>query len=198
MNDENLPAEDEKPLSVREATFAAMVIEDPMRSYAESARLAGYAPASSAQAARRLLNLPRVAKVIEEAIGDVIDRAQINSEWILLQAAEMFTADIADILTPEGSFKPIHEWPMIWRQMLSSFDVQEIEESIGHGMKVKVGEVKKARFIDKLKALEMIGKHVAVGAFKETVEHNHRHAHVHLDAEGFREARARVIAADDC
>ncbi len=195
MNDEKAPL---KPLTIREAAFAARVIEDPMRSYAESARLAGYAPKSAAQQAARLLNRENVATMIEQAIGDVIDRAQINSEWILLQAAEMFTADVADILTPEGSFKPIHEWPMIWRQMLSSFDVMEVEESLGHGIRVKVGEVKKAKFIDKLKALELIGKHVAVGAFKETVEHNHRHAHVHLDAEGFREARARVIAADDC
>ncbi|GAB3287837.1 terminase small subunit [Parahaliea aestuarii] len=36
------------------------------------------------------------------------------------------------------------------------------------------GLLKKIKWPDKLRNLELLGKHVAVGAFRETIDHNHR------------------------
>jgi phage terminase small subunit len=98
----------------------------------------------------------------------------IDSDWVLKHNAEILQADIADIIEDDGTYKPIKQWPKIWRQMLNGVDVQDLFEGSGKERE-KVGEVVKIKFIDRLKALEMIGKHVEVQAFNEKHTHDHNH-----------------------
>jgi phage terminase small subunit len=51
----------------------------------------------------------------------------------------------------------------VWRQYINN--VESIELSDGEGW------LKKIKWPDKVKNLELIGKHVSVGAFKDKVEH---------------------------
>ncbi len=61
--------------------------------------------------------------------------------------------------------KPIGDWPKVWRQYVNSIENMEITDSSGWMRKIK--------WPDKVKNLELLGKHIAVGAFKESVEHKH-------------------------
>ena len=110
----------------------------------------------------------------------------------------MFEADIADILQPgRNTFKPIHEWPKVWRQMLSSVDVKELFERSKDGGDAswdKIGEVVKLKFVSVKELGELIGRHKLVDAFvAHKAEEKHLHVHLHAEIEN-RLLRARELA----
>ena len=76
----------------------------------------------------------------------------------------MLEADIGDILDEVGAFKSIHDWPKIWRQMVSGIDIRELFDWQDK-QKVKVGEVAKLKLITREKLIELTGKHIGVRAF---------------------------------
>ncbi len=101
-------------------------------------------------------------KVIEKEFG-------IDAAYVLRRLVEVDQMDICDILTEDGHIKPPLEWPAIWRQFISAFDVEEIFAGRGND-RVNIGLLKKIKWPDKMRALEMLGKHVDVNAFKEVTE----------------------------
>ena len=57
---------------------------------------------------------------------------------------------------------------------MSGIDVSEIWGSGDEeGEREITGLLKKIKWPDKLKNIELLGKHIAVGAFKEVIDHNH-------------------------
>ena len=85
---------------------------------------------------------------------------------MLTRLAAEANADLADLYHDDGSLRPIAEWPLIWRQgLVSGIDV---DETVVKG--VKIGQVTKLRQSDRIRRLELIGKHVDVGAFVERKE----------------------------
>ena len=57
------------------------------------------------------------------------------------------------------------DWPLIWRQgLVAGLDVETIGEGAGRITKIKLS--------DRVKRLELIGKHIDVQAFKEKIEHS--------------------------
>lgn len=72
--------------------------------------------------------------------------------------ADEATADLADILDEHGGVRPVADWPLIWRQRLvAGFEVTEMTVE-----GVKVGQTVKVKLSDRIKRLELIGKHVGV------------------------------------
>jgi len=72
-------------------------------------------------------------------------------------------------MTDNGDLKPIDEWPAIWRQgLVAGVEVEALFEGSGE-VRVQVGFVKKIRLSDRLRRLELIGKHVGVNAFQNQV-----------------------------
>ncbi len=129
----------------------------------------------------------------------------------------MFNADIGDIIEPKlienpdepgqwlpnpraGSYKEIHEWPAVWRKMLSGSEVKELFEHSKDGAGAswdKIGELVKIKFIDPIKLVELIMRHRGVdGMAAQKQEHKHE---IHISAEEQRELdaiarrRGRVI-----
>ncbi|HIC8879243.1 TPA: terminase small subunit [Acinetobacter baumannii] len=113
---------------------------------------------------------------VEERIaylnGQRIKRVDVDADYVLKRLVEIDQMDVLDIMDDNYAFKPIGEWPPIWRQYVSN--IENIEEFDGRGDdKTQVGWLKKIKWPDKVKNLELLGKHIAVGAFKESVEHKH-------------------------
>ncbi len=68
----------------------------------------------------------------------------------------------------DGSLKPVHEWPMIWRKgLVAGVDVEQMKAD-----GAVIGEIKKVKVSDRVKRLELIGKHVDVQAWRERLEHS--------------------------
>lgn len=105
-----------------------------------------------------------VAKVAEE-------KFKVDASYVLNRLIEIDQMDVIDILNDDGGIKPIKDWPKSWRQLVSGMDVADMFEGYGNERQI-VGIMKKIKWPDKVKNLELLGKHVDVSAFKENVNHS--------------------------
>lgn len=133
----------------------------------QAAIRAGYSVRSASFIGMELLNKTIVADAIQKAMDKRTERTQINADYVLNRLVEIDQLDIADILNDDGKVLPIKEWPQVWRQSISAVDVQGLLSNEGD---IAASIVKKIKWPDKLKNLELLGKHVAVSAFNEKQE----------------------------
>lgn len=114
---------------------------------------------------------PKVAQRLKELRDVVREKAEtelgINAEYVLRKLKEMQELDVLDIVTDDlTAFKPLNLWPKTWRTSISGLDLAQIIQ--GEDMTTVI---KKIKWPDKVKNLELIGKHVDVNAFQEQVNH---------------------------
>jgi phage terminase small subunit len=114
--------------------------------------------------------LARVAELIEQVAKIAEEKFQVDAEYVLRRLVEIDRMDVADILKDDGSFKPLSEWPIIWRNFISGIDMAELFGGYGKERE-QIGVLKKIKWPDKVRNLEMLGKHVSINAFKEHHEH---------------------------
>lgn len=139
----------------------------------QAAIRAGYSAKTAEQQGPRLLGNVGVASAISKAKQERTARTEMNADWVLKRLAQDATADLADLYDDYGGLKPVKEWPMVWRTGLVA-GVETVQEKAGTGPD---GEpvyvtVRKLKLLDRTKLVELIGKHVDVGAFKDRVEHS--------------------------
>ena len=136
----------------------------------QAAIRAGYSAKTAQEQSSRLLSNVIVEAAIAKAQAKRAEKTGINAEWVLTRLASEATADLADLYDANGAIKPIHDWPLIWRQgLVAGIKHQEIKDSEGNATGDYVVEVKLS---DRIKRIELIGKHVDVQAFKDQVAHN--------------------------
>jgi phage terminase small subunit len=140
--------------------FAAEYIKD--RNGSAAAVRAGYSEKSAKIAACKLLKDKLVVDEINRLQKERNERLKIDADYVLTRLVQIDEMDALDILNDNGSIKPVKEWPKIWRQFISGIDVVELASGD------TIGIVKKIKWPDKVKNLELIGKHVDVQAFKES------------------------------
>lgn len=115
---------------------------------------AGYSAKTAAQIASRTLAIPHVRAYYDEQLAARSKRTGIDADYVLKRLTDIDQMDIGDLYDEKGDLLPVHKWPKVWRQ-----NVKEID--------LKTGKIKVQ---DKLRTLELIGKHVGVRAFAELVE----------------------------
>lgn len=101
--------------------------------------------------------------------------AQLSDEWIrnriLNELACIALYDPRDILDAKGALKPPAEWPEAVARAVSSIEIDEIKEyDPDEHRQVVIGETKKVRLMDKIKALENIGKQFGMFVQKHNVK----------------------------
>ncbi|CAI0814739.1 Terminase small subunit [Serratia quinivorans] len=136
---------------------------------APAAERAGYSARSACNIGPRMLKEPEVLARIDELKRERLAQLGIDSNYVLLRLVEIDQMDAADIFNTDGSIKPITEWPAAWRRYLSGFDLAEMFEGRGEDREM-VGLLKKIKWPDKVRNLELIGKHISVQAFKDKIE----------------------------
>lgn len=133
---------------------------------------AGYSEKSAKQTASTLLKDPRIQGRIAELQAEQQKRLRIDADRLLLRLTEHIDADVADLFDDQGRLLPANEWPHVWRTGLV-VGIESFEEYQGRGEdRVAIGMVRKIRLSDRIKHIELAGKHVAVRAFRERVEHD--------------------------
>lgn len=120
--------------------------------------------------AAKLLGKAEVQEYLDKARAERAERCKVDSDYVLKRLVEIDELDVIDIIGDNGGLLPIREWPKPWRRYISGFDVAEIFEGKGDEREI-VGVLKKIKWPDKLKNLELLGKHLKVGAFVEKVDH---------------------------
>ncbi|QAV21997.1 terminase small subunit [Proteus hauseri] len=137
----------------------------------QAAIRAGYSEKTARSVGNENLTKPDIEKRIQELMNDRSERLEITADYVLNRLVEIDQMDVLDILHDNGGIKPIHEWPKVWRTSLSGMDLAEMFES-KDGERNLVGVMKKIKWPDKVKNIELLGKHVKVQAFKDKVEHS--------------------------
>lgn len=137
----------------------------------QAAIRAGYAEKGASVEGARLLANAKVGEAVAAGLKARSERTKIDADWVLTRLAEEAVADLADLYDDNGNLKPVKEWPLIWRQgLVTGLDVVEEFETVD-GKKERVGVVRKLRHSDRIKRVELIGKHVGVQAFRDQVGH---------------------------
>lgn len=119
----------------------------------QAALRAGYSARGAKDQAWQLMQRPDITEAIEQAKEARNKRVQVDADYVLQRLTDIDQMDLAAIHGDDGKLLPIRQWPLIWRQMVKEVDM-------------KSGKVK---FHDKLRALELIGKHVSVNAFRDQI-----------------------------
>ncbi|KFL47675.1 hypothetical protein IL54_3102 [Sphingobium sp. ba1] len=131
----------------------------------QAAIRAGYSADTAHSIGHENLSKPEIAASIVEAKAKRSQQTGIDAAWLLKRLADEVVADLNDLYAEDGRVRPVKEWPLIWRQgLVAGIDVETIGEGAGHVTKIKISE--------RVKRLELIGKHIDVQAFKEKIEHS--------------------------
>lgn len=135
----------------------------------QAAVRAGYSVKTAQAISTENLSKPLVKEYLAKLIKDRSERTKIDADYVLKRLVDIDKMDIGDIFQDNGTLLPLSEWPEVWRRSLTLLNVTEIFEGTGNE-RVLVGLFKKIKWPDKLKNLELIGKHVSIGAFKDKQE----------------------------
>lgn len=90
-------------------------------------------------------------------------------ERLLQEIRSISFVDIRKIFNEDHSLKPPSEWPDDVAAAIAGIETDELFEGMGKE-RSRVGETKKIKMFDKLKALEMLGKDL--GRFTQKIEHS--------------------------
>ena len=130
----------------------------------QAAIRSGYSEKTAAVIGAENLIKPNIAKAIADAEAKREERTQIDSAYVLKRLVEIDQMDVLDIMDDDGNVKALRDWPKIWRQYISNIETISMDDGEGW--------LKKIKWPDKVKNLELLGKHVSVGAFKDKIEHS--------------------------
>lgn len=132
----------------------------------DAAIQAGYSPNNANVRGCRLLQHTKVqeyiAKLGEERIRKInqnLKRIHVSKDRVLTEMAYIAFFDPRDIFDDNGNLKKISDWPEEAARALGTINNKELFEGTGED-RVQIGELKTVRPWDKLKALEMLAKHL--------------------------------------
>jgi len=136
----------------------------------QAAIRAGYSKKSAKQQGTENLAKPSLMAVVNKEIEKRNKQCEIDADYVLKRLVNELEADLGDLYNDKGGIKGIHDWPLIWRQGLVGG--MEIKQDFVYedGQRVPDGVTVKMKLSERVKRLELLGRHVKVQAFKDKVE----------------------------
>ena len=150
-------------LNQRQEMFCREYIKD--LNGTQAAIRAGYSPKTADRMAYELLKKPEIQAFVLQSKAERVEEVKVDANYVLKRLIEIDEMDVADIMDDGGDFLPIRKWPKVWRTTLSGLDIAIINSGDTEAI------IKKIKWPDKVKNLELLGKHIGVGAFTEKVDH---------------------------
>jgi phage terminase small subunit len=159
-----------KPLTVMQEAYAQEYVKCP-ENQTQAAINAGFSPKSAHVKASTMMRDERIQKRIAELMEERNKRLRVSADYVLLRLVEIDQMDVLDILNDDGGLKPIASGrksgvprSALW---ISTSTI------MNRMARISIETIlKKIKWPDKVKNLELIGKHVDVNAFKERMEVN--------------------------
>ncbi|EHF4967256.1 terminase small subunit [Enterobacter hormaechei] len=158
-----------KPLTAMQEAYCQSYIKTP-ENQSQAAIDAGFSPNTAAVKASVMMRDERIQKRIAELMEERNKRMRVSADYVLMRLVEIDQMDVIDILDDDGGLKPISQWPKVWRTSLSAMDINRIRMAGKDDEDDIESTLQKIKWPDKVKNLELIGKHVDVNAFKERLE----------------------------
>lgn len=158
--------------------------------------------ASAGQSGYEFLKNPDVQDYIQFLQAERSRATKIDAQWLLDRLAAEAQADVNDIYDEDGRIRPISEWPMIFRQgLIAGIEVEEQYdyETSGDGKRGKKriasGRVTKFKLDSRVKRLELIGRHIGVQAFRDTMNHTGTIGVAAVDTRSLTDEQLKVLAS---
>lgn len=131
----------------------------------QAAKDAGYSPKTAYSMGQRLLKNVEIQKALQEANEERSKKTGITRERVLEALGQVAFGDIRALYSEGGNLLPIPQLPDDAAVLLAGFDVSVIKAR-DDGDEDEM--VKKVKLVDRLRALEMIGRHL--GMFNDKLE----------------------------
>lgn len=154
-------------LPAKQRAFVIAYLADPDLNVSRATVAAGYAPGSSNGA--KILAKPEVQQIIRDEQRKRAVRISTNTEVsldnVIRELATVAFGDFRALFNEDGSLKDMSALTAAEASMLASVEVDSIGRRDGNPIRT----VSKLKRWDKVRALELLGKHF--GAFADRVEH---------------------------
>ncbi len=156
-------------LTPKQAAFVREYLVD--LNATQAALRAKYSTRTAPKIGSENLHKPGIRAAIDEAIAKRAAKVEVKSDDILRELLRIARVDIGDAYDDAGRLKDIHAIPEDTRRAIVGIDAEELYEW-NENRREQIGTTRKVRFADKIRALEMLGKHLKL--FTEKVEHEHK------------------------
>ena len=161
-----------KELTRKQQLFVAEYLID--LNATRAAISAGYSKRTADKQGHQLLENPRIAEQISKKHGKTLQKLEISSERVLAELSKLAFYDPTAFFEYDGSLKQIKDLDPTTRMAIAGLEVTELFEGKdvpnGEQQKTVYGLLKKIKMTDKLRALELIGKHLKL--FTDKIEHS--------------------------
>lgn len=131
----------------------------------QAAIRAGYSSKGAGVQAGKLLELPKIAARIQEYMDKRAARTEITADNVLKELSKIAFVSVDDFYKDDGSVKLLSELSPHVRSALASYSIKTIY--VGSGEDKEAIDIPQFKAHDKVKTLEMLGKHFAMFEGKE-------------------------------
>lgn len=125
----------------------------------QAAIRAGFSPKTASEMGYKLVHKSLVVKeVLERDINERLQRLGDRADATLEELLRVAHFDVRKLFNKDGSMKSPDEWDDATAAAVSGLQV--FEEFAGRGeQRIQIGLTKKVKAFDKIKALELLGRH---------------------------------------
>lgn len=140
----------------------------------QAAIRAGYSAKSSRAISSTLLTKHNIQARLKVLIGDRSQRCQISADEVLLAIKKLAFFNLSDLFDENGDLKPMSEIPEEARGAINGVEVfvecSDEENEDGETVTKITGRTKKVKLSERIKALELLGRHLKL--FTDKFEHD--------------------------
>jgi phage terminase small subunit len=123
----------------------------------QSAIRAGYSLKTAHSIGAENLTKPEIQEAIQQRQKEISEATNISAKRILEEYAKIAFSDVRELFTPDNNLYDIRQLDDSTAGAVASI---EIDALLVQGM--QVGETKKVKMYDKLKALDALGRHIGL------------------------------------
>jgi phage terminase small subunit len=147
----------EQTLTPKRKSFVLEYLID--KNAKQAAIRAGYSKKRAEVTGSYLLTIGKVKEEIDRQIALQEKRTLITADEVIAELKRIAMVDVKDIFNESGSLKEITEIPEDARRAIAGIDVEQLFEGRGSDRE-NIGQTKKIRLSDKVRALELLAKHL--------------------------------------
>lgn len=130
----------------------------------QAAIRAGYSEKTADNNAHRLMGNEGIKAKIAELQGKTAKKLEITSEFVLGELLKLATVDLSKAYDENGNLKQIHDIPEDVRKAIAGVETYYERSGKDEEGNPDMCTVKKIKFWDKTKALQMLGQHLKLFA----------------------------------
>jgi phage terminase small subunit len=153
----------ESPLTAKQKAFCQEYLVD--LNATRAAERAGYR--EHRRQGSNLIGLRNVRAEVKRLMDERSKRTEITADLVLQELLLIARSNLADAVGEDGKILGLREMPEEVQRVIAALEVKELFDN-RRADRVASGQVTRMRFWDKLRALELLGKHL--GLFTDKLE----------------------------